>query len=183
MRRVALYALFAAGGLIVVAFVALRLLGGFYKAPSESMAPTIAVGDRFTVLNVGTPKVGDIVVHYPPAGAELDAMCGAKPRAGEMCARPTTRRADVKFVKRIVAAGGDRISMRGGTLTRNGKPETTKGPQPCSGAGECDFPREITVPEGYFFVLGDNRGSSDDSRFWGPIKEDWVIGRYWFGLG
>ena len=39
------------------------------------------------------------------------------------------------------------------------------------------------MPEGHFFALGDNRGASDDSRFWGPVPEDQVIGRYWFGVG
>ena len=87
------------------------------------------------------------------------------------------------FVKRIVAEGGDRISMRDGKIIRNGKPETTKGPQVCEESDGCDYPREITVPEGHFFALGDNRGASDDSRFWGPVPEDQVIGRYWFGVG
>ena len=183
MRRVALYLLFGLGGLILVAYVSFHLVGGFYRAPSESMKPTIDVGDRFAVLKLGTPKLGDVVVHYPPAGAETDQMCAdGAPLVGAMCAKATAQRADVKFVKRIVAVGGDRISMRDGKLVRNGKPETTKGPRSCKG-DPCDFPRPITVPKGTYFVLGDNRGASDDSRFWGPIKEDWVIGRYWFKLG
>ena len=78
-----------------------------------------------------------------------------------------------------MARGGDRIALRGGKVIRNGKPETTKGPRACSDAG-CDFPREITVPEGHLFLLGDNRGASDDSRFWGPVPEDSVVGRLWF---
>ncbi|HVD25255.1 MAG TPA: hypothetical protein VNB86_04605, partial [Gaiellaceae bacterium] len=69
MRRVALYLLSGLGGLILVAYVGFQLLGGFYRAPSESMVPTIGVGDRFAVLELGTPGVGDIVVHYPPAAA------------------------------------------------------------------------------------------------------------------
>ena len=54
---------------------------------------------------------------------------------------------------------------------------------PCAGGQGCDLPRPITVPRGYVFCMGDNRGASDDSRFWGPMPEDWVIGEafatYW----
>jgi signal peptidase I len=71
--------------------------------------------------------------------------------------------------------------MRGGKIIRNGKPETTDGPRACEG-DPCEFPQAITVPAGHLFMLGDNRGASDDSRFWGPVPEDWVIGRYWFGF-
>jgi signal peptidase I len=43
--------------------------------------------------------------------------------------------------------------------------------------------RPITVPEGSVFLMGDNRGNSDDSRYWGPVPDDWVIGKafgtYW----
>jgi signal peptidase I len=181
VRRVGLILLFGGGAVVALLIVSFVLLGAVYRAPSESMVPTIKAGDRFAVLKVGTPKLGDIVVHYPPAGAETGDGCAAKPRAGEMCARSLGGHADVKFVKRIVAVGGDRISMRDGKVVRNGRPETTDGPQACSGR-ECNFPRTITVPEGTYYMLGDNRGASDDSRFWGPVRTDWVIGRYWFGL-
>ena len=183
MGRVALYGMFLLGGLIALAILAFVLFGGLYRAPSESMAPTIAIGDRFTILEIGSAEVGDIVVFNPPEGAngQLQDMCGAPPPAGQMCAKPAGGRADVKFVKRIVAAGGDKIAMRDGKIVRNGKRETTEGPQTCEDDG-CAFPREITVPAGHVFMLGDNRGSSDDSRFWGPVPEDWVIGRYWFGV-
>ena len=47
----------------------------------------------------------------------------------------------------------------------------------------CNLPDEITVPKGYYFMMGDNRGASADSRVWGPIPKDWVIGQafatYW----
>jgi signal peptidase I len=185
MRRAALFAFFGLGALIALALVAFVLFGALYRAPSESMTPTIEVGDRFAILKVGGPEVGDVVVVHPPRGAEREVaqMCGGgPPPAGQMCARPAGGRAGVSFVKRVVAEGGDRIAMRGGLIVRDGERETTDGPQACDG-DTCEFPREITVPEGHLFLLGDNRGASDDSRFWGPIPEDWVVGRYWFEVG
>ena len=44
----------------------------------------------------------------------------------------------------------------------------------------CTFPRSITVPKGDYYMMGDNRGESDDSRFWGPVPQNWVIGVAFF---
>jgi signal peptidase I len=56
--------------------------------------------------------------------------------------------------------------------------------RPCRGNGDdCDLPREITVPSDHYFMMGDNRPYSDDSRYWGPVPRDWIIGQafvtYW----
>jgi signal peptidase I len=42
---------------------------------------------------------------------------------------------------------------------------------------ECDFPKEVTIAPGTYFMAGDNRGASDDSRFWGPVPRAWILGR------
>ncbi len=157
-----------------------------YRIPSESMVPTLEIGQRVLVNRLGNrfndPHVGEIVVFHPPAGAETNE-CGAPLRSGQACTRPTDKRADVNFIKRVVAGPGDVISIRGGHVTRNGKPEKDGYTKPCEIGGDCDFPKAFKVPPGHWFMMGDNRGASDDSRFWGPVPKKWIIGgafaTYW----
>ncbi len=158
-----------------------------YRIPSGSMKPTLAIGQRVLVDRIGNrfgdPSVGDVVVFHPPAGAErLGAQCGARQPARQVCMRETRAPANVTFVKRIVAGPGDHIRVVGGHVVRNGRRVNEPYTLPCTDAG-CDFPREATVPRGHWFMMGDNRGDSDDSRFWGPVPRDWIIGgafaTYW----
>jgi signal peptidase I len=163
-----------------------------YRIPSESMEPTLKVGDRVLVNRFShrlgsQPKVGQIVVFHPPAGAdESPPRCG---NSGQLeggtspCARPTSTASSQTFIKRVVGVGGDRIGIRGGHVVRNGTLQREPFAAPCGGGAECDFPGTITIPEGSVFLMGDNRGSSEDSRFWGPVPVSWVIGSavavYW----
>jgi signal peptidase I len=184
--------------LLVVAVVLAIVLQAFavkpYRIPSSSMEPTLHVGDRVLVDRFSKrilghePKVGDIIVFHPPAGADPQSpVCGA-PDQGQgsstPCSRPTSRQSSQSFIKRVVGVGGDRVALRGGHVIRNGKPAGEPFIAPCDpNSGACDFPNPITVPKGDVYLLGDNRGNSDDSRFWGPVPLDWVIGKafatYW----
>jgi signal peptidase I len=137
------------------------------------------IGARF-----GDPGVGEIVVFHPPVGAERGNQCGGgAPPAGEVCSQPTRERADVNFIKRVVAGPGDRLRIDDGHVILNGEPASEPYAQPCGGGQDCSFPQEVTVPADHYFMMGDNRGSSDDSRFWGPVPRDWIIGEafatYW----
>src|SRR3954468_20127828 len=178
-----LKALAVLGALIIAAVVGRVVLGPevkMYRVPSEAMVPTIQVGDRvvgnFAAYDDDAPKVGDIVIVHPPAGAESDSMCAVQPEAGGMCAKPTSEIADVNFIKRVVGLPGDKLSLKAGRVVRNGRPLDEPYAAPCQGES-CDFPKPITVPAGHYFTLGDNRGSSDDSRFWGPVPLKAVIAR------
>ena len=129
------------------------------------------------------PSVGDVVVFHPPKGAE-SARCGVSaPAPSRSARRPSTRKDDVNFIKRVVAGPGDRIKIIDGRVIRNGEPAEEPFIEPCAPGGGCNFPREITIPADHYFMMGDNRGSSDDSRFWGPVPDEWIIGgafaTYW----
>jgi signal peptidase I len=68
-------------------------------------------------------------------------------------------------------------------VIRNGVREKDPYIVPCNGGGSCDFPGTITIPPGDYYMMGDNRPNSEDSRFWGPVPKRWIIGRafltYW----
>jgi signal peptidase I len=182
--------------LVLIIAVALGLALGIqaflvkpYRIPSPSMVPTLDIGQRVLVNRIGEkftdPEVGDVVVFHPPTGAEQDSdqQCGNAPPEGQVCLKPTPRKADVNFIKRVVGVPGDKISIENGHVIRNGKRQKEPFTEPCGGSEGCDYPKTVTIPAGHYFMMGDNRGSSDDSRFWGPVPRDWVIGgafaTYW----
>ena len=156
-----------------------------YRIPSESMEPTLDVGQRVLVsrfnYKFSDPDRLDIVVFHPPAGANSNT-CGAAKPEDEACSRRTPQKDSTNFIKRIVAVGGDTLSIQNGHAIVNGKRQRDNFSRPCA-PGTCNFPRPIKIPPGYFFMMGDNRGASDDSRFWGPVPKKWIIGQafgtYW----
>ncbi|WP_051222614.1 signal peptidase I [Conexibacter woesei] len=153
-----------------------------YRVPSGAMEPTIKVGTHFLadtkVYDHHAPRVGDVVVLHPPTGAETNT-CGAAHSEDQACPRPTRGAARETFIKRVVAVGPASVAIRGGRTIVDGRTANEPFIARCpAGIGDiCSMPRPISVPKGYVFLLGDNRGNSDDSRFWGPIPAGWVIGR------
>ncbi len=159
-----------------------------YEIPSASMLPTLRINQRILVDRLGThftaPKIGDIYVFHPPA----QETC-ADPNQGEnqlgqdgraACDVAQTHRSSQTYVKRIVGLPGDRLAIINGQVIRNGVQEKNSYTIPCNGGGECNFHQTITVPKGDYYMMGDNRPDSLDSRFWGPVPRSWLIGEAFF---
>jgi signal peptidase I len=156
-----------------------------YRIPSGSMEPTLTIGQRILANRmINHPSVGDIVVFHPPAGANTDnPQCG-DPNQGtghpQACDDGTPQESSQTFIKRVVAGPGDVISIVNGNVIRNGVKEKDPYAYQCGTGPDCNFPKAIKIPPGDYFMMGDNRGESDDSRFWGPVPDKWIIGVAFF---
>ncbi len=153
----------------------------YFRVTSGSMLPTLRVGQRVAVdRSARTPKVGDIVVFHPPVGARVANPVCASPDQGQgytqPCGTSTAGESRAVFIKRVIAGPGDTIALVGGHAVRDGKTLDEPYLAPCAGAPACNFPTAVQVPAGEYYVLGDNRGISDDSRYWGPVPSGWIIG-------
>lgn len=134
------------------------------QVKGHSMVPTLEDGeylltDKLTYRWVRDPERGDIVVFQAPENEDFD------------------------FIKRIIGVPGDQISITNGVVSVNGEQLTEDYLPPLLNTNAGAFLKEgqtYVVPEGGFIVFGDNRRFSSDSREWGPVPEDHLIGRAWF---
>lgn len=155
-----------------------------YRVPSESMEPTLRIGSTVHVGS-GSLAVGAIVVFHPSEGG-LAGECGPRPHVpragGAACDTPIREESRLRLIKRIVAGPGDEIYIENGHvfLKAHGSTsflrESDSYIRPCGVNPECNFPVPIKIPAGQWFVMGDNRGASTDSRAWGPVPKAWIVG-------
>ena len=160
---------------VVVAVVVAVLLRTFvvqtFFIPSGSMEPTLHVGDRILVNKLsyhlhGVGR-GDIVVFSRPAN--------------ENCGGPEVN----DLVKRVIGLPGESLSTSGGYVYVDGRrldehwlPASEQGvTKPGPGGTAYDLQQPYRVPANDYFVMGDNRTDSCDSRFWGPISKSLIVGK------
>lgn len=145
------------GALVVALVVKTFLIQAFY-IPSESMVPTLRVGDRVLVnkLSYETGDIGrgDIVVFARPGGPGADGIAD--------------------LIKRVVALPGETVEGRDGSVYVDG--ERLDEDYLPTGVSTSPFP-PYTVPDDHVWVMGDNRGASDDSRRFKAVPMDDVVGR------
>lgn len=169
-----------------------------FRIPSGSMENTLKCGDRVLVNRLdyrfGSPHRGDVVVFHPPAGLDSSGNPDPATVLGES-GGPSFRtdgngdrdvsKADVNYIKRLVAVGGDHIKVKEHHLYRNGKKvdEPYMRPLPKGYDESLANMKLYTVPTGTYFMMGDHRDNSADSRVWGPVPRSFLIGKafwvYW----
>jgi signal peptidase I len=163
------------------------------RIPSESMIPTLRVGD-FLLLDKQS---------FAPSGLLDHLLPPTTVRRGDLAVFHYPVDQSIHLVKRVVGLPGDRLRLRHGHVLLNGQPLAEPyafyAPARPNGFRD-DFPSlreadpnvdppwwielrratsagEITVPANSYFVLGDNRNDSDDSRYWGFVPRDALVGR------
>jgi signal peptidase I len=157
-----------------------------FRIPSESMVPTLEINQRVLVDRVSfrfsDPDRFDIVVFKPPRGADL-SQCGVQKPDNQPCPKETPEKSDTNFIKRVVGLPGDKLSVRGGRVYIDGELLDDGAAEPSQSCATCNLEKPITVPPDHYFMMGDNRGESADSREWGPVPKKWIIGQafatYW----
>ena len=178
---------------IVIAAIAALLAGAAARAQTsppeirfDAVDPLRPPADMYLgeVAGVAVDKAGDIYVFHPPTSETCADPAEGENNAGQdgqaACDAPQKRESTQTYVKRVVGLPGDRLSIRNGNVVRNGVQEKDPYTIPCDGGGECTFPQTITVPKGDYYMMGDNRPDSLDSRFWGPVPKAWLIGKVFF---
>jgi signal peptidase I len=196
LELIAIVALAIGLALLIQAFVIKP-----YQIPSPSMEPTLDVGQRVLVnrfiYHLHDPGIGDIVVFHPPTGAvDGGPTCGVDKPTNEACPKSGPKESDQNFIKRIVAGPGDELKIVDGRPIvrsqvsakdwRNDIAPKESYINPCrpeSSTVACNLRKPIKIPQDHYFMMGDNRGKSDDSRLWGPVPKSWIIGEafmtYW----
>jgi len=126
--------------------------------PSGSMEPTLQVGDRILVDKISqqwqAPERGDILIFYPPKSPAIEDNTKA-------------------YIKRLIGIEGDRIAVKNDKVYRNGEALN----EVYIAEAPRYLMREVIVPKGYYWMMGDNRNHSNDSHIWGFLPKENVIGK------
>jgi signal peptidase I len=164
---------------LVVAVVIKTFLFQAFFIPSGSMIPTLEINDRVLVnklsYTLSQPERGDIVVFDSPFAAEVDDESLVDKVARNVAEALGLQTANAEdLIKRVIGVGGDTIEIADNVVLINGV--VIQEPYLSETAVMADFGPEV-VPADHIFVMGDNRSRSQDSRRFGAIPEDEVIGR------
>lgn len=150
---------------IIIALIVRFIFIGNFKIPSTSMVPTFKVGDRLLsnniIYKIRPPRRGEVVIFKYPEDPKRD------------------------FVKRLIGLPGERLQIKDGGIYINDE-KLTSGPISeiyYYSSGYFEYYKEIEIPKSNYFVLGDNSVDSHDSRYWGFVPEEKMLGKavfiYW----
>lgn len=178
---------------VIVAVILIRFfIAELRWIPTGSMKPTLVEGDRIVVEKLSkypniiknhsfenTPKRGDVMIFYPPfVKLSADPISVFKRLTGFFCK-------DIAYIKRVIGLPGEKFEIK---QESNGAYKVYINDSPLEEEyimSEYDFHQckadmncgPLIIPENHYFMMGDNRGNSMDSRFWGTLPKERFIGR------
>lgn len=165
-------------------YLGVQLVVPPYAVDGASMYPTLTDGERLLVnrpvyAHFDRDALWGLIPGFKPSG-EQSVYPFDRPRRGDIVVFQPPVPSDRPYIKRVIGLPGDEIQFADGYVMVNGErlhepyqaePETF-----CTGEEHC----ALVVPAGAVYVLGDNRTNSADSRFFGPISIDAIVGKAWF---
>lgn len=150
---------------IVIVLFLRHFIIGMYYIPSGSMIPTLDLNDQVVVTKMSyrmhEPERGDIIVFKFPINEKQGLP-------------------EEDYVKRLIGLPGESLEIKDNKVLINGEPLTE--PYIAEDTNMSDF-GPVSIPEGEYFMMGDNRNHSNDSRYWGNVDREYLIGKaqaiYW----
>ena len=163
----------------VVVFIAIQAAVANFRVEGSSMRPTLLPGhylmvNKLVYHQVDTYRLGQIVPFWMPREPRMVHTARA-PRRGDVIVFNYPLEPERQFVKRIIGEPGDRVVIAGGRVIVNGR----RLPEPYLTARGATDMHAVELADDEYFVLGDNRAGSRDSRHWGPLPADQIIGKVW----
>ena len=165
---------------VILAFFVRTFVVQAFKIPSGSMEPNLLIGDHLLVNKFVSAPTLSAVEH---ALLPIDEV-----RRGDIIVFKHPKTPERDLIKRTIGLPGETIELRDKRVYVNGKPLDEPYAQHLLPAGANDLPQTdvrrnfgpLTVPPGHYFMMGDNRDNSEDSRYWGPLPRDHVKGKALF---
>jgi len=168
--------------LALLVFFLVRTVAQNFRVEGPSMEPGLQDGQYLLVNKATYFKISDITRHIPFVGSDDgdETFLFHGPQRGDVIVFRSPGNPERDFIKRIISVPGDRVRVEDGIVYVNDVPLEEDYITANSGR---DLEEEQVVPAGNYFVLGDNRANSSDSRNWGFVPEENIIGKalfsYW----
>jgi signal peptidase I len=158
----------------IIALFATTFVIQAFKIPTGSMESNLLIGDHLLVNKFA---------YGLASGLPYKILPYKEPKRGDVIVFKYPNSPEVAYVKRLMGLPGDRIEMKGRTLYINGKALEEHYTQYIDPASVNEHYGPYDVPPGHYFAMGDNRDNSQDSRFWGFVPRDYILGKalviYW----
>ncbi|MDA0733913.1 MAG: signal peptidase I [Chloroflexi bacterium] len=165
--------------LALVVFVVIQTSVQNFKVEGSSMQPTLEGGqyllvNKLVYFKIDQERLSRVLPFWRVDHTD-ESFAVHPPKSGEVVVFHFPKDPSRDFVKRVIGVPGDRVEIRRGTVYVNGESLD----EPYITAQDTSDMNQLSLDEKEYFVMGDNRRGSNDSRNWGPVPEELILGKVW----